>query len=92
MDFEINGGDKIDFSSLIYWKTGFTGATAQQAIDQGYIYFLQHGNPGEAGFGTTVRVDSDGGSHYAGGLWGDFAIADLAGVAAQGLNASHFFV
>jgi Ca2+-binding RTX toxin-like protein len=90
-DFEVGGGDKLAVGDLLQQETYFAGTTAQEAIDQRYIYFLQHGNPGEAGFGTTVYIDRDGGSHRA-YLGGDFAIADLAGVAAQDLNANHFVV
>lgn len=92
-DFQTAGGDRLDFDSILY-KTGFGGAAAADAIAQGYIYWVQHGLPGQAGFGTTVYVDRDGGAHNPAGLFGtgDFAVADLQGVTANQLNANHFIV
>jgi hypothetical protein len=83
--------DRIDIGYLLDQETNFTGATAQQAIDQGYIYFLQHGMPGQAGFGTKLMIDLNGGG-AGDGTAGDMAIADLLGVQQNQLNASHFIV
>jgi Ca2+-binding RTX toxin-like protein len=94
-DFEAAGGDRIHLAYLIVNETNFAqGGTASDAIGQGYIYWVQHGQPGQAGFGTTLYLDRDGGAHNPGGIFGtgDFAIADLQGVAANQLNASHFIV
>jgi Ca2+-binding RTX toxin-like protein len=94
-DFATAGGDRLDLDSLLY-RTSFSGAnpSAADAVSQGYIYWVQHGQPGQAGFGTTVYVDRDGGAHNPSGLFGtgDFAVADLQGVAASDLNANHFIV
>jgi Ca2+-binding RTX toxin-like protein len=88
------GHDVLDIASLLDGKTSFAGTTGAQAITQGYVYWVQHGQPGQADFGTTVYVDRDGGLHNPNGMFGfgDFAIADLQGVAANQLNASHFVV
>ena len=69
-------------------------ASAADAIAQGYVYWVEHGQPGQAGFGTTVYVDRDGGAHNPTGLlgFGDFAVAHLEGIAAAQINASHFIV
>jgi Ca2+-binding RTX toxin-like protein len=93
-DFEVAGSDVLNLRTLLDDKTSFAGGTAANAITQGYIYWTQHGQPGQAGFGTTVYVDRDGGLHSPNGMFGlgDFAIADLQGIAANQLNATHFVV
>jgi Ca2+-binding RTX toxin-like protein len=89
-DFEVACGDTLDVGSLLD-ATSFGGTTAAQAIGQGYIYWVQHGQPGQAGFGTTVYVDRNG-SAFDFLNAPDLAIADLQGVAANQLNANHFIV
>lgn len=97
-DFGTGTGDRLDVSSLLNGQSNFTGTTAQEAIDQGYIYWASSFRLGGA-LTTTVYIDPDGGTHtpasnlnIAIGLTPDFAIADLAGVSATQLNASHFIV
>jgi Ca2+-binding RTX toxin-like protein len=72
--------DLIDLSAVLDRQTNFpsTGqiTDASLAIGLGYIYFVQHGTPGEAGFGTKILVDADGGARGA-----DFVVADLQGIA-----------
>lgn len=97
-DFGTGTGDRLDVSSLLDGQTNFTGTTAQDAISQGYIYWrpsFRLGGP----LTTTVYIDPDGGTHtpasnlaIALGATPDFAIADLPGVLASQLNASHFIV
>jgi Ca2+-binding RTX toxin-like protein len=92
-DFDVSGADHdlIDLSQLLRSQSNFTfGDTAQSAIDHGYIYFFQHGIPGQAGFGTYVKVDLNGGTHTDDA--NNFIIADLQGVAANQLKADHFMV
>lgn len=86
--------DQLDVSSLLDKETMFTGTTAQQAIDRGFIYFVQHGTWGQAGFGTTVFIDRDGGSHSARGqLMGtEFAIVELQGTIQSSLSAADLIV
>ena len=89
-DFDTSGSDKdtIDLAHLLNTRTAFNGGGAQAAIDQGYIYFVQHGMPGTAGFGTTVMVDLDGGAH--GDTANNFAIVDLQGIFASEMRADLF--
>jgi Ca2+-binding RTX toxin-like protein len=93
VDFDASH-DKLFIYDLLEGKTNFTGWPAQDAIDQGYIYWLEHGQPGQAGFGTTVYIDRDGGKHNPTGILGagDFAIADLLGVSAGQINAGVFII
>ena len=50
--------DTIDLHVMFDTQAkNFTGTTAQDAIEAGYIYFLQNCNA------TTVMFDSNGGSH-----------------------------
>jgi hypothetical protein len=72
------------------WRTrpaSPTGAAA--AVAEGYIYWVQHGQPGQAGFGTTVYIDRNGTALDSLNA-PDLAIADLPGVAATQLNSWHF--
>jgi Ca2+-binding RTX toxin-like protein len=92
-DFDTNGLDHdfIDLSHIMGTQSNLAPyGTAQNAIDQGYIRFLQHGTLGQAGFGTYVMVDLNGGSH--GDAANNFTIADLQGVAMDQLRASLFIV
>lgn len=83
----------LNLASLIADKTDFAGTSSAEAVAQGYIYWVQHGAPGQPGFGTTVYVDRDGGTHQPNpALAGaDFAVADLDGVAAAELGADNFW-
>jgi Ca2+-binding RTX toxin-like protein len=85
-------GDRIDLAKLLDSHTNFSGTTAAQAFSQGYIYLVQHGNPGGLGGGkTTIYIDSDGGAH-APGTDTDFAVVDLQNVAASQLTSLPFLV
>ncbi len=83
--------EQIDLSSLLDSKTTFAGTSAADAISQGYIYWVQHGQPGQADFGTTVYIDRDGTPlDFLNAP--DLAIVDLKGMAASQLGASNFLV
>lgn len=60
-DFRGSEGDILDVSHMLAGQTSFAGNTAQQAIQQGYIYWVQNG--WGANVSTTVYVDPNGGSH-----------------------------
>jgi Ca2+-binding RTX toxin-like protein len=92
-DFNGAAGDKIDLAALFFSASSFAGTPAD-AVAQGYVYWQQHGVVGQPGFGTTVYVDLNGGPHTLmdSQLGENFALADLEGVAANQLNASHFLV
>jgi len=78
-------------SGLFDAKTNFAGATAYDAIAQGYLYFMQHGTEGQPDCGTTVCIDRNGlrpdliGAH-------DPAVVDASGKAAGQLLGRHFVV
>ena len=97
-DFQVTapGGfkDVIDVSALLDAVTNFAGTTAQQSLDQGYIYGVTHGTPGQPGYGTTLYIDKNGGAHNPYGALGagDLAIAELEGVAFSQLTAADFIV
>lgn len=86
-DFDTTGADRdtIDLTEIFDRQSNFTGTTAQQAIDGGYIYFLQSGNS------TKVMFDADGGTTH-GDAANNFVVVELAGVAQLDLRADHFFV
>jgi len=90
-DFDTSGTDRdtIDFTKIFDEKTNFGGTNAQ-AIQQGFIYFVQHGTVGQAGFGTTVMVDLNGGTHADAA--NNFAVVDLLGVRATDLTSQHFLI
>lgn len=92
-DFNGAAGDKIDLAALFFSASSFSGTPAD-AVNNGYVYWVQHGAVGQPGFGTTVYVDLNGGAHTVmDSLFGqNFALADLEGVAANQLNSSHFLV
>ncbi len=93
-DFSGASGDKIDLRTVMD-LTDDAGSSASDAIAQGYIYFVQHGTPNTAGFGTYVMVDKDGGTHAPFSLRDVFdqeTIVDLAGVAKNQLVAGDFIV
>jgi len=79
-DFDTSGADHdfIDVSTLLDLQSTFTGTTAQQAIDQGYIYFLQNGSA------TKLMFDANGGTH--GDAANNFVVAELANIAPADLN------
>jgi Ca2+-binding RTX toxin-like protein len=87
-DFQVTS-DRVDLRSLLSEKTGFAGDTAFEAFWRGYIYYETHGTPVTAGFGTTLYVDRDGGTHDPAE---DFAVADLAGIDASALHDWNFIV
>lgn len=97
-DFDGNpfSGDMIDLRQLFDKFTNFAGTTADQAWAQGYLYFVQHGNPGEAGFGTTVYIDRNGSAPDEPGYYGaaaDIAVVRLAGVSHSDISSydgSHY--
>lgn len=96
-DFEAGGAnhDRIDLSSLLD-ATTFTGASAADAIAQGYIYWRQSLRFPGVPLSTTVYVDFDGGSHdpnpspYFGVQ--DLVVVQLDGITASQLNSTHFLV
>lgn len=47
-------------------------------VDRGFLYFVQHGTPGQADFGTKVMIDTNGGTH--GDVLSNYVAADLAGI------------
>jgi len=89
-DFVTDGtsfsGDWIDLRPLFDKYTNFTGSTAFEAWQQGYLRLVQHGNPGEAGFGTTIQIDPNG---HADGYYPHqtFAVVNLEGVASSSFDA-----
>jgi Ca2+-binding RTX toxin-like protein len=82
--------DRIDLGPALA-RTLFAGTTVQEAIDQGYFYLSQHGNPGEAGFGTSVFLDYNGLAPNSHGM-GALRVLDLVGVAASQLETTDFFI
>ena len=90
-DFDGAAGDRLDLRLILSDKTGFAGGGAAAAVSQGYIYWVQHGQTGQPGFGTTVYLDRTGGPIDSLNA-PDLAIVDLQGVAANQLNAGHFIV
>ncbi len=91
-DFDTSGSDHdtIDIAYLMATKTSFTGSTFQQAVDQGYLFFVQHGTPGSADFGTKVMIDTNGGTHVDAAT--NYVVADLKGVFASEMRADLFIV
>jgi Ca2+-binding RTX toxin-like protein len=85
-DFDTTGTDHdfIDVATLLDLQSNVAGTTAQQAISQGYLYFVQSGDS------TKVMFDANGGSHGDGA--NNYVIAELAGVAPADLRADHFYV
>ena len=85
-DFDTTGTDHdfIEVAALLDLHSTFTGTTAQQAISQGYLYFVQSGTS------TKVMFDANGGTH--GDTVNNFAIVELDNIAPADLRADHFFV
>lgn len=75
----IDGGDIVDLSA-VFLHTTFTGSTAQEAAQQGYLYFRQFGSPGEAGYGTMIYVDPNGSAPDTNPYYHDMPVAFLEGV------------
>jgi Ca2+-binding RTX toxin-like protein len=75
----IDGGDIVDLSALFDAYTNFTG-TAQEAAQQGYLYFRQFGSPGEAGYGTMIFIDPNGSAPDTHTYYHDMPVAFLEGV------------
>jgi Ca2+-binding RTX toxin-like protein len=96
-DFDTSGADHdfVDISTILvnqsnFYSTG-TRFDAQAAFDRGYLYFVQHGTPGQADFGTYVMVDLNGGGH--GDAANNFKVADLVGIgAAEVQNRTDLFL
>jgi len=76
----INGGDIVDMRVLFDAHTDFTGTTAAQAADQGYLYFRQIGSAGEAGYGTMIYIDPNGSAPDTNPYYHDMPVAFLEGV------------
>ncbi len=93
-DFQVGNGayysefDRIDLREALASST-FTGTHAYEAFQQGYIYFVEHGTPGEEGFGTTVYMDRNG-SAADYGYHVDVALVSLDGVAADSLRLGYY--
>lgn len=79
--------DVIDLSAALDTST-FQGTTAYEAFSQGYVYLVQHGTPGEVGFGTTVYLDRNGSADDY-GYQNDVALVDVQGVAARELSTGY---
>jgi hypothetical protein len=86
--------DCIDLR-LILAKTEFTGTTVQQAVDQGFLFLVQYGDPANGPFGTKVMIDYNGHADHPHTM-GPIPVFDLQGVQANQLYfnafASHFLV
>jgi hypothetical protein len=91
-DFDTSGADHdtIDIAHLLNTRTNFSGTTFEQAVSQGYLYFVQHGTPGTADFGTNVMLDTNGGTHFDAS--NNFGVADLKGVFASEMRADLFLI
>jgi Ca2+-binding RTX toxin-like protein len=97
-DFEVADGhdDVLGLQDALSHLTDFyvrnpTNATAQKAFAQGYVKAVQHGNPGDADYRTTIIIDSDGiyGHKDANGTFVQgptYEVADLLGVTATQLS------
>jgi Ca2+-binding RTX toxin-like protein len=90
-DFVTDGtsfsGDWIDLRQLFDKYSSFTGNTAFEAWQQGYLFFVQHGDPGEPGFGTTVYFDPNGTAPDTFYPYQAFAVVNLEGVASGRFDA-----
>jgi Ca2+-binding RTX toxin-like protein len=91
-DFQAGGGyavrDLIDLRQALA-GSDFTGHTALEAFQQGYIYLVQHGTPGEEGFGTMVMLDRNGSAPDY-GYYSDVALVDLVGIAKDQLAIGYY--
>jgi Ca2+-binding RTX toxin-like protein len=84
-DFSAAQGDILDVADVLDVSTSFAGGTAQDAIDQHYLYWSQ------AGSGTMLYVDPNG---LAANMGRDlpFALAYLENVLPSQLTAAQFDV
>jgi Ca2+-binding RTX toxin-like protein len=84
-DFDISGADHdfIDLIGILKKQSDFFSTAGSHSVrgafDRGYIFFAQHGTPGEANFGTHLNVDLNGGSHND--PLNTYIVADLQGIA-----------
>jgi Ca2+-binding RTX toxin-like protein len=85
-DFDPQGIDRdmIDLSILFDLKSRTFTGSAQDAIDQGFLRFVQLGGA------TQVIYDTNGGTHTD--TANNFAIVELAGLTPLDLRADHFLV
>ena len=90
-DFDAAEGDILDVADVLDLATTFAGGTATDAINQGYLYWTQHGTVGQPGFGTMIRIDPNGTAANAGTNL-PYALAWLEGVASSEITASVFDV
>jgi Ca2+-binding RTX toxin-like protein len=91
-DFETgNGGygprDFVDLRGALASST-FTGTNVYEAFQQGYIYLVEHGTPGEDDFGTTVYIDRNGSAPDY-GYHVDVPLVELVGVAKDDLHIGY---
>jgi Ca2+-binding RTX toxin-like protein len=79
-DFDTSGADHdtLDLFNLRHLST-FDGVSKQEAIDQGYIYFVQSGT------GTNVKFDLNGGSHTD--TANNYVVVHLEGIQATEMRA-----
>jgi len=91
IDFEVASvrPDFLHVGQYLSLATTFTGATAADAISQGYLVFVQQGTQGQSDFAAMVMVDQNGGSHQPQDMT---SIFQLNGVAASALQAQHFLL
>ena len=80
--------DVIDLGEALKSST-FSGTIAVEAVQLGVIYLVQHGTPGEEGFGTTVYMDRNGHAPDY-GYNVDVPLVVLDGVAANSLHVAYY--
>jgi Ca2+-binding RTX toxin-like protein len=85
-----NPSDVIDLSAILDKFTDFAGTTALEAIQQGYIYTVQHGTAGTSGFGTYVVIDRNGLASDGPVYGADITVCDLQGIAQYHLGYQNF--
>jgi hypothetical protein len=90
-DFNAAEGDILDVADVLDISTTFAGATATDAINQGYLTWVQHGTVGQPGFGTMLYIDPNGAAANTGQNL-PFALAWLEGTPANQLTAAQFDV
>jgi Ca2+-binding RTX toxin-like protein len=90
-DFDAAEGDILDVADVLDIATTFAGGTATDAINQGYLYWREHGTVGQPGFGTVLYVDPNGTAANTGTNL-PFALAWLDGVSSSTITASVFDV
>ena len=90
-DFNAADGDILDVAGVLDVYTSFAGTSATDAINQGYLYWVQHGTVGQPGFGTTLYIDPNGTAANIGRSL-PFALAFLEGTPSSDLTAAQFDV